>query len=182
MAGLNVRCTFRSPDSYVLPLRDLIRERAIDMETIDERVRDILRVKFLVGLFDSPYQTDLKQADAEVNSEEHQKVALQASRESIVLLKNNKNILPLKKADIQTIAVCGPNADDASYSLTHYGPLAVEVKTVLNGIRDKAGDDIEVLYTKGCNIVDAHWPDSEIIDYPITDVEQAEMTKPWPTP
>ncbi|HAR37382.1 MAG: glycosyl hydrolase [Bacteroidetes bacterium GWD2_45_23] len=175
MAGLNVRCTFRSPDSYVLPLRDLIREGAIEMETVDERVRDILRVKFLIGLFDSPYQTDLKQADAEVNSEEHQEVALQASRESIVLLKNNKNILPLKKADIQTIAVCGPNADDASYALTHYGPLAVEVKTVLDGIRDKAGDDIEVLYTKGCDIVDAHWPDSEIIDYPITDAEQAEI-------
>ncbi|MDD4158383.1 MAG: glycoside hydrolase family 3 N-terminal domain-containing protein [Proteiniphilum sp.] len=177
MAGLNVRCTFRSPDSYVLPLRDLIREGAIEMETVDERVRDILRVKFLIGLFDSPYQTDLKQADAEVNSEEHQKVALQASRESIVLLKNDKNILPLKKTDIQTIAVCGPNADDTSYALTHYGPLAVEVKTVLNGIRDKAGDDMEVLYTKGCNIVDAHWPDSEIIDYPITDVEQAEIDK-----
>lgn len=174
MAGLNVRCTFRSPDSYVLPLRDLIREGAIDMGTVDERVRDILRVKFLVGLFDSPYQTDLKQADAEVNSEEHQQVALQASRESIVLLKN-KNILPLKKADIQTIAVCGPNADDASYALTHYGPLAVEVKTVLNGIRDKAGDDMEILYTKGCDIVDAHWPDSEIIDYPITAAEQAEI-------
>lgn len=175
MAGLNVRCTFRSPDSYVLPLRDLIREGAIEMETVDERVRDILRVKFLIGLFDSPYQTDLKQADAEVNSEEHQQVALQASRESIVLLKNNKNILPLKKADIQTIAVCGPNADDASYALTHYGPLAVEVKTVLDGIRDKAGDDMEVLYTKGCDIVDAHWPDSEIIDYPITAAEQAEI-------
>lgn len=50
MAGLNVRCTFRSPDSYVLPLRELVREGRIPMRVIDERVRDILRVKFLVGL------------------------------------------------------------------------------------------------------------------------------------
>ena len=48
-AGLNVRCTFRSPDSYVLPLRELVKEGSISMATIDERVRDILRVKFLVG-------------------------------------------------------------------------------------------------------------------------------------
>lgn len=80
-AGLNVRCTFRSPESYVLPLRELIQEGGLSMETIDNRVRDILRVKFLTGLFDTPYQTDLALADKEVNSEAHQQVALQASRE-----------------------------------------------------------------------------------------------------
>ena len=77
-AGLNVRCTFRSPESYVLPLRELIQEGGLSMETIDNRVRDILRVKFLTGLFDTPYQTDLALADKEVNSEAHQQVALQA--------------------------------------------------------------------------------------------------------
>lgn len=177
MAGLNVRCTFRSPDSYVLPLRDLVREGALDMETIDERVGDVLRVKFLVGLFDNPYQTDLKEADKVVNSPENQEVALQASRESIVLLKNENNVLPLDKNKIRTIAVIGPNADDASYALTHYGPLAVEVVTVLDGIRGKAGEGVEVLYSKGCDIVDAHWPDSEIIDYPLADEEQAGIDK-----
>lgn len=88
-AGLNVRCTFRSPESFVLALRELIAEGAIAMETINDRVRDILRVKFLIGLFDTPYQMDLKQADMEVNSLKNQKIALQASRESIVLLKNS---------------------------------------------------------------------------------------------
>jgi beta-glucosidase len=177
MAGLNVRCTFRSPDSYVLPLRDLIREGSIDMDIIDERVADVLRVKFLVGLFDDPYQIDLKQADIEVNSPQNQQVALQASRESIVLLKNEKNILPLDRKEVKTIAVSGPNADNASYALTHYGPLAVEVVTVLEGIQAMAGDEIEVLYSKGADIVDANWPDSEIIDYPITGSEQAEIDK-----
>ncbi|SFS69359.1 beta-glucosidase [Porphyromonadaceae bacterium NLAE-zl-C104] len=78
-----MRCTFRSPDSYVLPLRDLVNEGAIEMEIIDERVRDVLRVTFLVGLFDHPYQIDLKEADRVVNSLENQEVALQPSRESM---------------------------------------------------------------------------------------------------
>lgn len=162
-AGLNVRCTFRSPESYVLPLRELIAEGAISMETINDRVRDILRVKFLVGLFDTPYQMDLKQADIEVNSVENQKIALQASRESIVLLKNNANILPLAKGTVESISICGPNADDASYALTHYGPLAVEVTTVLQGIKDKVGNNARILYTKGCELVDKNWPESEIL-------------------
>ena len=72
LVGLNIRCTFRSPDSYVLPLRELIAEGAIPMSTIDDRVRDILRVKFLVGLFDHPYQIDLKETDKEVNCAENQ--------------------------------------------------------------------------------------------------------------
>ena len=65
-AGLNIRCTFRSPDSYVLPLRELVKEGGLSEEIINDRVCDILRVKFLVGLFDHPYQTDLKGADEEV--------------------------------------------------------------------------------------------------------------------
>lgn len=177
MAGLNVRCTFRSPDSYVLPLRELIQEGRIDMKIIDARVADVLRVKFLVGLFDQPYQTELKIADLEVNSLENQKTALQASRESIVLLKNKGNLLPLNKNQIKTIAVCGPNADDASYALTHYGPLAVEVTTVLDGVKNKVGSGVNVLYTLGCEIVDENWPDSEIVDYQLTDKEQDEIKK-----
>lgn len=176
-AGLNVRCTFRSPDSYVIPLRELVEEGAISMETLDDRVRDILRVKFLIGLFDSPYQMDLKQADIEVNGKEHQAVALQASRESLVLLKNDGKTLPLSKDAIKTISVCGPNADDAKYALTHYGPLAVEVVSVLQGIKDKVGDNAEVLYTKGCDLVDANWPESEIMPFPLTGEEEEEIGK-----
>ena len=155
-AGLNVRCTFRSPDSYVLPLRELVKEGGLSEEVINDRVRDILRVKFLVGLFDTPYQTDLKGADEEVEKKENEEVALQASRESIVLLKNEKNVLPLDPSKIRKIAVCGPNADEHSYALTHYGPLAVEVTSVLKGIQEKM---------------------KELIDYPLTDEEQKEIDK-----
>ena len=140
-AGLNVRCTFRSPDSFVLPLRELVKEGGLSEEVINDRVRDILRVKFLIGLFDAPYQTDLAGADDEVEKEANEAVALQASRESVVLLKNTDNTLPLNIDKIKKIAVCGPNADEEGYALTHYGPLAVEVTTVLEGIREQAEID-----------------------------------------
>ena len=83
-AGLNVRCTFRSPESFVEPLRELVKEGGLSEELINDRVRDILRVKFLVGLFDAPYQTDLAGADEEVENPTNEDVALQASRESIL--------------------------------------------------------------------------------------------------
>ncbi len=176
-AGLNVRCTFRSPESFVYPLRELVKEGGLSEELINDRVRDILRVKFLVGLFDSPYQTDLTGADKEVKKAENEAVALQASRESIVLLKNESELLPLDINQIKRIAVCGPNADEEGYALTHYGPLAVDVTTVLEGIQAKVEGRAEVVYTKGCELVDAHWPESELIDYPLTAEEQAEIDR-----
>ena len=176
-AGLNVRCTFRSPDPFVLPLRELVKEGGLSEEVINDRVRDILRVKFLIGLFDAPYQTDLAGADREVEKEENEAIALQASHESVVLLKNADELLPLDINSTKKIAVCGPNANEEGYALTHYGPLAVEVTTVLEGIQEKTKGKAEVLYTKGCDLVDAHWPESEIIDYPLTDDEQAEIDK-----
>lgn len=176
-AGLNVRCTFRSPDSFVLPLRELVKEGGLSEEVINDRVRDILRVKFLVGLFDAPYQTDLAGADREVEKEENEAIALQASRESVVLLKNAGGLLPLDINTIRKIAVCGPNANEESYALTHYGPLAVDVTTVLGGIQEKTKGKAEVLYAKGCDLVDANWPESEIIDYPLTEEEQREIDK-----
>lgn len=171
-AGLNVRCTFRSPESFVEPLRELVKEGGISEETINSRVRDILRVKFLIGLFDSPYQMQLAEADKVVENPEHEAVALQASRESIVLLKNDNKTLPLDIDKVKTISVCGPNADEEGYALTHYGPLAVDVTTVLEGIKEKVAGKAEVLYTKGCDLVDANWPESEIIDYPLTSDEK----------
>lgn len=176
-AGLNVRCTFRSPESFVYPLRELVKEGGLSEELINDRVRDILRVKFLVGLFDSPYQTDLAGADKEVEKAENEAVALQASRESIVLLKNESELLPLDINQIKRISVCGPNADEEGYALTHYGPLAVDVTTVLEGIQAKVEGRAEVVYTKGCELVDAHWPESELIDYPLTAEEQAEIDR-----
>ena len=115
------------------------RRGAVPMSVIDDRVRDILRVKFIVGLFDDPYQRDYKAADEEVDSPENNLVALQASRESIVLLKNAGRTLPLDPEKLDKVAVIGPNADETSYALTHYGPLATEVTSVLAGLEGASG-------------------------------------------
>jgi beta-glucosidase len=174
MAGLNVRTTFTPPDVYINPLRELIKEGALPMAVIDSRVRDVLRVKFWEGTFDHPYIDQPEESDKIVCSADHQKVALQASRECLVLLKNDKNLLPLSH-DLKRIAVCGPNANETSYALLHYGPLAVKVTTVLAGIKAKVGPQTEVVYTKGCEIVDENWPDSELFPETFTSTERAEM-------
>ena len=177
-AGLNVRCTFRSPDSYVLPLRELVKEGSISMATIDERVRDILRVKFLVGLFDKPYSTkeDMAKADREVNGVENNKVALEASQKSLVLLKNS-GILPLDGSKLKRVAVVGPNANEDGYAHVHYGPQATESVTVYQGLKTALAGKAEVLYTKGCEHVDSQWPDSEIYGFVPTAMELASIAE-----
>ncbi len=177
-AGLNVRCTFRSPDSFIVPLRELVKEGALSEEVIDDRVRDILRVKFLCGLFDNPYKNDLKAADAEVCSEANEAVAKQISLESIVLLKNESNTLPLNRDSVRRIAVVGPNAAATDFVTARYGPNAVEPVSVLDGIRAAAGD-AEVVYAKGCELVDDNWPDSELMDYPLTQQEKDSIARAY---
>ena len=71
-------------------------------------------------------------------------------------MKNANNLLPLDKSQIKRIAVCSPNADEASFALTHYGPVAVEVTTVLEGIKQQVKEGTKVTYTKGCDLVDAN--------------------------
>lgn len=177
-AGLNVRCTFRSPDSFIVPLRELVKEGALSEEVIDDRVRDILRVKFLCGLFDNPYKNNLKAADAEVCSEANEAVAKQISLESIVLLKNESNTLPLNRDSVRRIAVVGPNAAATDFVTARYGPNAVEPVSVLDGIRAAAGD-AEVVYAKGCELVDDNWPDSELMDYPLTQQEKDSIARAY---
>jgi beta-glucosidase len=142
---------------------------------LDDRVRDVLRVKFWEGLFDAPYRR-LTNADAIVLSPENQAVALRAARESLVLLKNENNLLPLTAANLKTIALCGPNADEPDYAHDHYGPLATHVVTVREALVKKFGADA-VLFTKGCNLFDAHWPDTEIMREPPTPSEQTEIDR-----
>jgi beta-glucosidase len=175
-AGLNVKTNFTPPDDFILPLRELVRDKQVSMKTLDDRVRDVLRVKFLVGIFDRPYIPDPEETERIVNSAEHQRVALRAARESIVLLKNEKNILPLSK-EIKSIAVVGPNADDDSNTQYRYGPSGVKGITVLEGIKNKLGGAVTVKYAKGCEVVDANWPESEVLPSPLARDEQEEIDK-----
>ena len=161
MAGLNVRTTFRAPDSIIIYTRELVREGRMPIDTVNNRVKDILKVKFKLGLFDHPYVTDANASEQLVNNPSHQAVALQASKESVVLLKNNNQILPLSKA-IPNIAVIGPNAANDDYAHTHYGPLASKSVNVMEGIQNKLGKE-RVFFAKGCDLTDKRWPESEIL-------------------
>src|SRR4029079_459368 len=124
LAGLNVKTNFTRPEDFILPLRQLVKEGKVPMQILDDRVRDVLRVKFIIGLFDHPYVEDANRTRMIVNSAEHQAIALRAARESLVLLKNDKNVLPLSK-QIKSVAVIGPNADDSGLVQYRYGPSAV---------------------------------------------------------
>src|SRR6267142_214152 len=175
-AGLNVKTNFTRPEDFILPLRELVKEGRVSIKTLDDRVRDVLRVKFMLGLFDHPYVADAELSERIVNSAEHQQVALRAARESIVLLKNDQNVLPLNK-EIKSIAVVGPNADDDSTARYRYGPSGVKGVTVLEGIRRKLGDRVKVNYARGCEITDAHWPETEVLPEPMTREESSEIGK-----
>lgn len=175
-AGLNVKTNFTPPDDFILPLRQLVREGKVSMKTLDDRVRDVLRVKFLVGSFDHPYIEDPNYAERTVNSAEHQQVALRAARESLVLLKNERHILPLSK-EIHSLAIIGPNADDDSLTRYRYGPNGVKGVTVLDGIKNKLGNKVQINYAKGCEVVDAHWPETEVLPEPLTKQEHDEIDK-----
>jgi beta-glucosidase len=175
-AGLNVKTNFTPPDDYILPLRELVKEGKVSMKTLDDRVRDVLRVKFTVGIFDHPYVTDADATEGLVNSAEHQQVALRAARESLVLLKNEKNVLPLSKG-IKSVAVIGPNAADDSNTRHRYGPNGVRGVTVLEGIKNKLGDRVKVNYAKGCDIINANWPETEVLPEPLTKEEQGGINE-----
>lgn len=165
-AGLNIRTHFTPPADFILPLRKAVDDGKISQETLDKRVADILRIKFWLGLFDNPYRGNGKQAEQIVHSKEHQAVSLEAARQSLVLLKNETHLLPLSKS-IRSIAVIGPNADEQTQLICRYGPANAPIKTVYQGIKELL-PHAEVIYKKGCDIIDPHFPESEILDFPKT--------------
>ena len=171
-AGLNVRTDFTMPEVYINPLRELVKEGSLSMKTIDERVADVLRVKFILGLFDHPYVADPKKADTDVHTKDDEALALQLNRESLVLLKNSNNLLPLDPARTKNILVTGPLADATNYMVSRYGPSNNPVTSVLAGLKNYAGKNINLQYSKGCDIIDATWPESEIIPTSLTAEEQ----------
>ena len=160
-AGLNVRTDFDMPSKFINPLRELVNENKIFPKTLDARVADVLRVKFKLGLFDYPYSEPLL-ADAIVNNEDAKSFSKQVSKEVLVLLKNNNALLPLNKSAIKKILVTGPLAADTLHSMSRYGPNNVKVISVLEGMQTYASKFATVEYAKGCETIDANWPESEL--------------------
>jgi len=144
-AGLDVELPH--PGCY-LELVDLVEKGLMSIESINKCVRRILWVKFWVGLFDDPY-VDPAYAEQICDCNEHRLLALKAAQKSIVLLKNNKNILPLEK-DIKSIAVIGPNANERR--LGGYSGKEIKVVTPLEGIKNRAPKNLTINYAQGCDV------------------------------
>ncbi len=148
-SGLDVGISYE--EGFMLKMIENVKEGKVSMEMIDRAVRRILTQKFRLGLFDNPY-VDPENAAGVSHTKENQDLALKAAREGIVLLKNEKNLLPLKK-DIRSIAVIGPNADNGLNQLGDYTARVVlqDISTVLDGIREKVSERTRINYVKGCN-------------------------------
>lgn len=150
--ALNAGIDVETPDPACYPhLKGLLESKKVSMDQIDSAVRRILRHKFELGLFENPY-VNPKKAALFVGSDANRALALQAAREAIILLKNENNLLPISKSSIKTIAVIGPNADKEL--LGGYSDKPKQFITVLEGIKEKAGQDINVLYAEGCKITE----------------------------
>ncbi len=173
-AGLNVRTFFKNMEDFITPLRAAIAQGLVTQKTVDQRVREVLYVKFWLGLFDNPYTANPEEADKIVNCDKHREISLRAGRESIVLLKNKDNILPLSK-NIKNIAVIGPMADAKGQLTCRYGSLKPNVISGLEGIKQLLGDGVNVMYAKGCSVRDKNFPQSDVMYFPLSDEENKEI-------
>lgn len=136
-------------------LADALGNGLISEEDIDASLKRLFTIRFRLGMFDPDKRSPYAQTPLSVlESPEHQAHALKMARQSIVLLKNENQLLPLNRSRIRKIAVTGPNADSESVLLANYYGYPSQITTLLEGIRAKAGSGIEVIYDKGVNLTD----------------------------
>lgn len=170
-AGLNVRTHFTKPDVYVKPLREIIADGRLPMSVVDERVREVLRVKFRLGLFDNPF-ADASKVEKVAGADLHRDFMLDIQQQSLVLLKNENNTLPLDRTKLRRVLVAGPLADESNYMISRYGPNSLEGTTIYEGIKNLVGKGVEVRYAKGCRTTDKDFPETELCPEPLTTEEQ----------
>jgi beta-glucosidase len=152
-AGLDMDMESRS---YITHLKQLVEEDKVDEDVIDESVRRILRIKFMLGLFDDPFRYCQKEREEKNIMTSDIKIAsLEVAKRSFVLLKNDKNILPLKK-DYKKIAVIGPLANNSIDPIGGWGGMgdSADVTTVLEGFKNYVDSKTQILYSPGCKIDD----------------------------
>jgi len=155
LAGTDIDMESRS---YKNNLAQLVNEGKVDIALVDDAVRRVLQKKFELGLFDDPYKFfDEKREKAEMNNPEHTKAAREIAAKSIVLMKNDNNLLPLKK-DLKTVAFIGPLVKEHKQNL---GFWSIELDGVdyekfivsqWEGLENKVGKNTKLLYAKGCEI------------------------------
>lgn len=157
-AGVNIELP--DPDCY-RHLVELVRKRVLQESELDELVAPMLFWKFQMGLFEDPY-VDPAEAERVVGCEAHRELALSAAQEAITLLKNEGDVVPVKMSAIKSIAVIGPNANRSL--LGGYSGVPKHDVTVLDGIKEKVGNRVKVLYSEGCKItIGGSWNEDRVV-------------------
>jgi len=157
-AGVNIELP--DPDCY-RHLVELVRKKVLREAELDELIAPMLLWKFKMRLFDDPY-VDPAEAERVVGCAAHRELALQAARETIALLKNDNQLLPLNPALLKTVAVIGPNANRSL--LGGYSGVPKTEVTVLAGIKARLGEAVKVVYAEGCKItVGGSWQQDEVV-------------------
>jgi len=129
-----------------------VAEGLLEESFITESVVRLMTTRFRLGMFDKPENVSYTSIPYSVNDcGEHREAALETARRSMVLLKNN-GILPISPDKVQTIAVMGPNADSRKSLMGNYYGTASRYITVLEGIKEIAGDEIDILFAEGCHL------------------------------
>ena len=165
-AGVDIELP--DPDCYVT-IPQLVREGRLSVQTLDRAVARNLRAKFLLGLFENAY-VDPDRAARVTNSAANRALAAEAARKSIVLLKNERNLLPLDRTRLKSLAVIGPNADRAH--LGGYSDNPGRGVSILEGVRAKVGSNVRVAYAEGCKITREGgdwWADASHLSDPAED-------------
>jgi len=130
-----------------------VRDGLVEEKTIDAAVIRLVTTRMKLGLFDRQEEVPFTSIGYDqVDGQEQKNLNLKASRKSIVLLKNENNLLPLKLSDIKNIGVVGPNANNRKALVGNYEGTASEYITALEGIKNYVGDNARVYYSEGCHL------------------------------
>jgi len=151
LAGLDLEASSNCYEQ----LPDLLARHEIAMADIDRAVRRVLRVKFQLGLFDLPIATDTAPYKQEVHQQAAIDLAKEIADESIVLLKNEDNLLPLHKDQLKSVAIIGPNAAQVQFGDYTWSRDNNDGISPLQGIRQLVGKHLTINYAKGCDLVSA---------------------------
>lgn len=148
-------CDLNCEDAY-LSLTEAVKKGLITEQEIDIAVKRLLTARFKLGMFDPEDRVPYAKIPITKNdAPEHRELAKKTAQASMVLLKNEGNLLPLDKNKIKTIAVIGPNANDIDVLYGNYNGTASKPVTILEGIKNKVGSSTKVLYEKGCPLHEA---------------------------
>ncbi|GHE06514.1 glycoside hydrolase family 3 C-terminal domain-containing protein [Streptomyces alanosinicus] len=150
-AGVDVSLSW--DEIYLDQLAAAVREGTVDEALLDRAVRRVLTLKERLGLFEDPY-VDPDRAERVVNGPAHRRLALEAARSCLVLLKNEGELLPLSRDRVRTLALIGPNADDSLNLLGEYNafPTLHPVPSIREALQELVGDDVRIVHVRGCAV------------------------------